>query len=288
MTEEKKTRRRRPSSLPSVISITLVLFLFGLLALLLFNAKKVSDQLRENIEIEVYFAEEVSEENALRVKLETDKLPYVKKVRFISKEEATKQFMAELGQDFMSTLGASPLPHSMVVNLKSSFTADATVKQIAETFERNPQVAEVNYPRNVLEQMNRNLRLIGSFLLVLSLVLLLVAVGLINGTIRLNMYARRFLIKSMQLVGATEWFIIRPYIGKFALIGVISGVLATGLLGLGLWYFFSIFPDFRVLFDLKQYILLLGILILAGVFIVAISTWFSTRRYLRMKIDQLY
>lgn len=212
----------------------------------------------------------------------------VKSVEFVDKQQAAEKMKTELGQDFIEALGANPLPHGSLIYLKSNFTNDAFVKKFAADLMLNPLVSDVRYPVNLLQEMNRNISVIGTILLALSFVFLIIAIGLINSTIRLTMFAKRFTIKSMLLVGATEWFIIKPFLAKFAMVGLISALIAGALLSGVLTLLIYWYPWLFELFDAKLYIFIFGVLILTGILIVEISAWFSTRKYLRIKLDLLY
>lgn len=285
---KKRRNRKQPSALPSIVSMALVMFLLSMLALVVFNADKLSNELRESMSFRVFFTENSDETLVLNTELKLEELDFYKSVEFISKEEASKQISEEYGHDFVKTLGYYPISHSLEIVLKSKYAEEDIVKGLVTDIEKMPGVLEVNYQEDFLKNLNKNLRVIGLILLGLSVVFSIVAAGLINSTIRLNLYARRFIIKSMQLVGATEWFIIKPLIGKFILYAVYAIILSVGLSGFALWISFNLFPDLSVFYNLSLFVVIFCLILAFGMAVVAMSTYFSTKKYLKINLDELY
>lgn len=287
-TQSQIKKRRRISYLPSIISISLVLFMMGIFGIILINGNKLSNHLLENFQLTVFFKEGATEADVMNVRRQIEVADYTKKAVFVSKEEAAKEFSAETGQDFVSFLGFNPLLPSVELFVKSKYANADMIKQIETEIRRNEAVQEVVYQQSIIEEIHKNINTIGTILSGVSLVFLLIAITLINNTIRLNLFARRFIIKSMQMVGATHWFIIKPFAVKSFLHGLYGGIIACILLGLMLYWAPFWVPDLQALYDNQQFAILFGVLIIAGIIISMISSMISTNRYLRVKIDDLY
>lgn len=287
--ESRITRRRlRSSYVTSIISISLVLFLLGLLGLLLLNAKKLSDYVKENIGISIILKEGVKEVDIRRLQKDLDAAPYVKSTEYISREEAAKKLQEELGEDFIDFLGYNPLLASIDVYLFADYANVDTIAEIETNIGRFPEVKEVFYHKSLVHLINENVRKISFFILTFSALLFIIALTLINNTIRLSVYSRRFLINTMQLVGATNGFIRRPFLMKSIMHGLYGALIAIGLL-IGVIYlaqkeFSEIvsFKDVEILGVLFIFVLFLGILI------TWISTFFAVNKFLRAQEDELY
>ncbi len=287
--ESRITRRRlRSSYVTSIISISLVLFLLGLLGLLLLNAKKLSDYVKENIGISIILKEGVKEVEIRRLQKDLDAAPYVKSTEYISKEEAAKKLQEELGEDFIDFLGYNPLLASIDVYLFAEYANLDTIAEIENNIVRFPEVKEVFYHKSLVHLINENVRKISLFILMFSALLFIIALTLINNTIRLSVYSRRFLINTMQLVGATNGFIRRPFLMKSIMHGIYGALIAIALL-VGVIYlaqreFSEIvsFKDVEILGVLFIFVLFLGILI------TWLSTFFAVNKFLRIQEDELY
>lgn len=287
-TEQPIKKRRKISYLPSIISISLVLFMLGLFGIILINGNKLSNHLLENFQLTIFLREDASEADIKGVQQQIEANEYTKKAVYVSKEQAAKSFSEETGQDFVTFLGFNPLLPSIELFVKSKYANAETIKQIELELRRNKAVQDVVYQSSIIEEIHKNIKTIGSTLMLISLVFLLIAVTLINNTIRLNLYARRFIIKSMQMVGATHWFIIKPFAIKSFLHGLYGGIISCILLsGLLYWTPFWI-PEIASLYDNSQFAILFVVVIIAGIIISMVSSMISTNRYLRMKIDDLY
>lgn len=280
--------RLRGSYLTLVISVSLVLFMLGLLGLVLINAKGLSDYLKESLSFSVIMSDNAKEADIRMLQKDLDARPYVKSTQYISKDDAAAKMKEDLGEDFISFLGDNPLPPSIDVYLYAGYTSPDSVTKIEKYVSEYPFVKEVYYPESLLFLINENVRKISLFLLILSSFLFLIAVTIINNTIRLAIYSKRFLIRTMQLVGATRSFIRKPFLVRSIYHGVLAALIAMLLL-MGL--LFLVEKELLMLYPYesnKLLILLGGFLIIAGIMINIISTYLSVNRYLVISEDKLY
>ena len=278
----------RSSYVTLVVSVSLVLFLLGILGLVLINARELSDYFRESLSFSIMLDDAAKEADIRMLQKDLDAKPYVKSTKYVSKEEAAAKMKEELGEDFISFLGDNPLPPTIDVYLVSDYTSSDNVAKIEKYIYLYPFVKDVLYPESLLILINENVRKISLFLLVISAFLFLIALTIINNTIRLSIYSKRFLIRTMQLVGATRSFIRRPFIMQSAFYGLLSALIAMTLL-MGMLYliekeFFKMFS-----FENMNLLILLGAgIIVVGIIINIISTWFSVNKYLSISEDKLY
>jgi cell division transport system permease protein len=280
--------RLRSSYLTLVASVSLVLFLLGVLGLVLINARELSDYLRESLSFYIILDDETKEPDIRMLQKDLDAKPYVKSTEFVSKDAAAAKMKEDLGEDFIEFLGDNPLPPSIDVYLYAGFTSPDSVARIEKYVREYPFVKEVYYQESLLFLINENVRKISLFLLVISSFLFLIALTIINNTIRLSIYSRRFLIRTMQLVGATQGFIRKPFIIQSAIHGLLAALVAMSLL-MGLLYLVE--KEFFMMFSFEStYLLILLALtiIITGILINIISTYFSVNRYLSISEDQLY
>jgi cell division transport system permease protein len=278
----------RSSYLTLVISVSLVLFLLGVLGMVLINARELSDYLRESLSFSIMLDDEAKEPDIRMLQKDLDAKPYVKSTEYVSKDAAAVKMKQELGEDFITFLGENPLPPTIDVYLYAGFTSPDSVAKIEKYVREYPFVKEVYVQESLLFLINENVRKISLFLLIMSTFLFLISLTIINNTIRLSIYSRRFLIRTMQLVGATRGFIRRPFIIQSAIQGLLSALIAMSLL-LGLLYLIE--KEFLLMFKFETtYLLLLlgGVIILFGILINIISTFFSVNRYLSISDDKLY
>jgi len=286
-TEYSKTRLRS-SYLTLVISVSLVLFLLGVLGLVLINARELSDYFRESLSFSVMLNDDSKEADIRMLQKDLDGKPYVKSTKYISKDEAAAKMKDDLGEDFISFLGDNPLPPSIDVYLYAGYTKPDSVAKIEKYVLEYPFVKEVYYQESLLFLINENIRKISLFLLVISSFLFLIALTIINNTIRLSIYSRRFLIRTMQLVGATRAFIRRPFLVQSAFHGLLAALIAMSLM-VGLLYMIE--KEFFLMFSFETtyLLILLGVfIIITGVLINIISTYFSVNKYLSISEDKLY
>lgn len=280
--------RLRSSFLSSIISNSLVLFMLGILMLLLFNAKKLSDYVKENIGFSVILHDDVREVDANFLRKTLDASPYVRVTEYISKEVAAKELQEELGEDFIGFLGYNPLSSSIEVRLKAGYANPDSIRKIEDELMAYRPVKEVFYQKSLVNLVNENVQKIGAILLLFSGLMLFVAIVLINNTIRLSVYSKRFLINTMKLVGATWGFIRKPFLIRGMLHGLYASILALGLLS-GVVYVIQ--NEFYEVINFQQVELIaaiFGLVIVAGVIINLVSTSMAVSKYLRLRADELY
>lgn len=286
---EKYQKRRLISSYFSVvISIGLVLFLLGLLGLLVLNTKKVADHFKEQIAMTVYLKDTAKEVEIEQLKKSLAMAEYTKSSTFISKEEAAEAHSKEIGEDFMEFLGYNPLQNSIDLYMKADYVSPEQIDEIAEDLTARNYVEEVVYDKPLIALLNDNIKKISFWVLVVSGIFTFIAVLLINSSIRLAVYSKRFIIKTMQMVGATKRFIRLPFILQSVKLGAIGALLALIGMGLVLYYLNKTFPELELLSDVSLLVaLFLGVLFM-GIFITWASTFFATSRFLNLKTDELY
>jgi len=289
MTDKKAgTGRLRASYITSIISIMLVLFMLGLLGLIILHGKKLSEYVRENISISVMLKDNADDEVVLGYMKRLERTSYVKKATFISREQAARELSNELGEDFVQFLGYNPLPASIDLQLRAGYANTDSIARIEKLLLKSNLVNEVVYQKSLIDQVNANIRKITLVIFSFSLILLMISVILINNTIKLSIYARRFLIRSMQLVGATETFIRLPFIKKSIVHGLIASIIAVLLLIGTLYVARQRMPEIATLQDVKQFSIFFAGIMVLGVLLSVFSTWFAVNKFLRMKIDNLY
>ncbi len=266
----------------------MVLFMMGLFGIIMINGNKLSNHLLENFQLTVFFREDATEADIQKVRTQIELSDYTKNAIYVDKETAAKEFAEETGQDFVSFLGFNPLLPSVELFVKSKYANAEQIRMIENEIKHNKAVQDIVYQQSIIEEIHKNIKTIGTIIVGISLIFLVIAVTLINNTIRLNLYARRFIIKSMQMVGATHWFIIKPFAIKSVFHGLYGAILAILLLcGLLYWVPFVV-PDIQALYDNSQFAILFVVIIIAGIIISMISSMISTNKYLRVKIDDLY
>ena len=287
--DERFARRRVTFSYISVvISIALVLLLLGLASLLPLLFNKISDEIKESIGFVIWIKDDVNETGIDHLRKKINAAPFVKASSFIDKETAAENLKNDLGEDFIELLGYNPLYASIDLNLKAEFVHPDSIPKIQEKLESNQEVLEVYYKESQVEMINKNL---GTILLILGgfvLITLVIAIALINNSIRLAIYSKRFLIRSMQLVGATQGFIRRPFVFRGLAHGIYGAIIAIGLL-IGIIYFFQrLVPEIMDILDLEILGIVFGIVLVLGMFISWICTTLAVRKYLRLDADRLY
>lgn len=281
-------RNVRTSSISTVIGISLVLFMLGTLGLILLNAQKVSEYVKENVQIQVYLYDTIPDSEALAFKAEVTGLNYVKDVKYTGKAEAAQKLQEDLGEDFLTFLGYNPLSPSIDIHLKAEFVTIANVEKAIRNLRSNPMVADVVYNKEQIQQINANAELIALIMLAFSGLLLLISIALINNTIRLAIYSKRFVIKTMQLVGATPSFIRRPFLITGTLQGLYAAFIAMALISGLVYVGRELLPDFFNIQDLILFAEVFGGVILMGIAIAWISTFMAVRKYIRLKSDEVF
>ncbi|MES2628570.1 MAG: ABC transporter permease [Bacteroidota bacterium] len=283
------TRRSvRSSSVSTVIGISLVLFMLGTLGLILLNAKKVSEYVRENIQFQVFLKDSVSDSEALMFKAELESKNFVRKVDFITKEQAAQHLQDDLGEDFISFLGYNPLQSSLDVFPKADFATPADMEKAARNLRNHPLVNEVQFSQDLISKISENTRIIAIVMLGFSALLLLISIALINNTIRLAIYSKRFLIKTMQLVGATPSFVRRPFLIRGTLQGLYAAFIAMALICALIYGISQQLPDVFRVQDTVLYAEVFGGVALMGIIIAWISTFMAVRKYVRLRSDEVY
>ena len=287
--ENKLIRRRLAGArLSSVISISLVLLLVGVASLLLINAKSVSDYFKENVQISVLMGQDVTEDQAMDYATTLDAMPFIKGTRFISKEEGTRDMKDMLGEDFLNVFETAPIPVSVDVTLKADYVSADSLEMVKKVISSSPLVDEVVYQQSLIDKLNTNLGKISLILGVFVLLLLFISFVLINNTVRLNVFSKRFTIHTMKLVGATKSFIRGPFLGQAVFQGLISALLATLIL-LGILFFVrKEFVQLFEVFSMDLLLVVIGIVILSGILICLVSTYFVVGKLVSLSNDELY
>ena len=287
--EERYYRRRiATSQFTTIISITLVLFLMGLLGLIILHARMLSDYVKENIGFSITIREEVKEAGILELKKNLDGQYFVKSSEYIPRARAAEKLKADLGEDFIGFLGYNPLLPSIDLRIKAPYANADTLRGIEKRLLANPEIKEVFYQKSLVDAINSNIEKISFILLGFSGILLFIAIVLINNTIRLAVYSRRFIIRSMQLVGATEGFIRRPLLLRSIFHGLISAFIALLMLMLLTYFALEEIPELVELQDPFMLIVLVAFIFILGAMLSWFSTWLAVRKYLRIRTDLLY
>ena len=286
--EKYHKRRLRSSYISVVISIALVLFLLGLLGLLVINTKKVANHLKEQTAITLFIKNNVKKEGILNLQKAIDKESFTKSSKFISKETAAEIYKKDNGEDFMNFLGYNPLQNSIDIFIKADFVTPEQMAKIENKYKNNQFVSEVSYDKPLIELLTKNVRRISFFILIFSALSTLIVVVLINGSLRLSVYSKRFTIKTMQMVGATKHFIRKPFILRSIKLGIFGALLALVALAGVVYYIHKNFPEINLINDKLQLISLFGGIFLIGILITWMSTFFATQRFLNLQTDELY
>jgi len=274
----------------SLMSITLVLFLLGVFALLMMHAQKLSNHLKENIGFEIVMNSNAKEANILKLQQELDAMPAVKSTEYITKDEAIRRLSDDLGEDFLQWLGneENPLLPSIDVRFNAAWANNDSIDRIQAQLLKNTNVKEIYYQKSLVELINQNIRRIGFGLIVASIILLLVAITLIRNTIRLSIYSKRFLVRSMQLVGATASYIRRPFIKSGISQGFFGALLADIFLTLLLYGIMQRLPELTLIQDYRIIICIFVGIIVLGILLGGLSTRIALRKYLHADVDRLY
>ncbi|MGB0776983.1 MAG: cell division protein FtsX [Flavobacteriaceae bacterium] len=286
--EKYQNRRLKSSYFSVVLSMTIVLFVIGALGTLLAKSSSIGNYFKEQMPVAIFIKDEVSQDKINRFVQSLQEEQFTNRVTFISKEDAAADFSAELGEDFLSFLGSNPLKNSVDLYLKADFVNIVSMDLIEKDLLSNAYVFEVTYDKPLVSLMNENLKKMSKYILIVCAFFTVVSVILINSSLRLSVYSKRFTIKTMQMVGATKSFIRRPFIWTNVKLGLIAALLASIGLGTVLYYLDQNFPDLGLIAD-KELLVFVG----AGVFLTAIlissfSTFIATTRFLNLRTEQLY
>jgi cell division transport system permease protein len=286
--EKYSLRKIRSSFFSTIISLSLVLFVLGLLGLVVLNAKRLANHVKENIGLSIILNDSIKEAEMMLLKKQLDIAPFVKKATFVTKEQAAESLKKDLGEDFVKFLGYNPLLSSFDIKLKAEFANNDSLTAIEKRLMLNTNIKEVYYQKSLVNVINENVKKIGFVLLGFCILLSVISIALINNTIRLYIYSKRFIIKTMQLVGATQSFISKPFIARSVWNGFYSALITIALL-MGLIYTAQkSFPELIELQDINMFIELFLMVMAAGIGITFISTYFAVKRFLKIQTDELY
>lgn len=286
--ESYQKRKLISSYFSVVLSIALVLFLLGVLGLLVLNAKKMADHFKEQISVSVFFKDSAKEVEINQLQKSLTAAEYTRSATYVSKEEAAKQYSEDIGENFEEFLGYNPLKNSIDINLKSDFVSPEQMEAIVAELSAKAYIDEVTYDKPLVDLLNDNIQKISLWVLIASGIFTFIAVLLINSSIRLSIYSKRFVIKTMQMVGATKSFIRRPFILTNIKLGIIGALVAIFALVGALYYANSTFPEMSVFDDFKVLGILFVSVFLLGILISFLSTYFAAQRFLNLRTDDLY
>ena len=282
------SRRLANSYLSSVISISLVLLLVGIASLLLVNARSVSDYFKENMQVSVLMKQDVSEEAAMDFQKKLDRMRFIRSSEFISRDRGEQEMAELLGDDFLSVFETSPIPVSIDVTLGADYVSSDSLEMVKDEISLSPLVDEVVYQRSLVDTLNANLSRISLVIGVFIALLLFISFVLINNTVRLNVYARRFTVHTMRLVGATKAFIRGPFLVQSVFQGLFSAFIAIIALLAILFVIRKEFLQLFSIFRLELLLVVMGIVLVSGVLICFVSTWFVVGKLVSLKKDELY
>ena len=281
-------RRLITSYFSVVVSVFLVLFMLGLLALFIVNSKKLSNDFKEGIAMSIYFKDEAKDTTLTKFGDSLKATVFAKSVEFVSKERAAKEHEKTLGENFTEFLGANPLQNSFDIHVKADYVVADSIVKIERKLRENKLIADINYDKQLVKMVDENVKKASKWILIISAFLTIIAVLLINSSLRLSIYANRFIIKTMQMVGATKSFIRKPFIWRSVKLGMIgAGIAVIALLGV-LSYVNSVFPNIGIFEDTTSISLILFGVFGTGILITLLSTYFATQRFLNLRTDDLY
>ncbi len=290
MTIEKKVKKYklRHIHFTSIISMALVLFLVGLLSLILFMARDISIHVKENINLSVILDDKINEQDLTQIKTYLESSAFTKSIEYISKEDALKDHIATLGEDPEAFLGYNPLMASYEIKLKAEYANTDSVQKIESKLGKFESISQVAYQKDMMSLINDNIKKISLVLIGLAIVLLLISLVLINNTVRVAIYSNRFIINTMKLVGATNWFIRKPYIYAGMLHGVFAAIISLIMLSGMLYYIQYEFGINKLIISPLTALFVCLIVIFLGVLLTAISSYFAVGRFLKMKTEQIH
>jgi cell division transport system permease protein len=281
-------KRGKPSYFMSILGVTLVLFLLGVIGWFIINANKLGDHFKENVEISANLRGDLNPKDSVALLTYVSSQPYIKQIRFIDKNKAKEIFLGDGNKTWEGILEANPLPNSIAFKVKKEYMNVDSLAVIENDLMKQTYVSDITYPKALVGELNNNIRKISIALLIAAVLLAIVVIVLIDNTIRLAMFSNRFLIKTMQMVGATRWFIAKPMNLKAILNGAISGAIAIAAVLLMIMIAERYIPEMKAVHDNRSLILLFFSLIILGICITVFSTHRSVLKYLKMKLDDLY
>ncbi len=286
--ESYQKRRLFTSYFSVVLSISLVLFLLGLLGLLVLNSKKVGDYFKEQIPIVVFLKDNAKEVEVTQLKQSLALAEYTKDATYVTKEEAAEEHSDVIGEDFMEYLGDNPLQNSIDVRVIAEYVTPEKIEEIVSEIKNKSFVDDVVYDKPLIEKLDSNVRKISFWMLVIAGIFLVIAILLINSSIRLSVYAKRFTIKTMQMVGATKRFIRKPFVWRSVRLGFIGAIVAMAGLAAVIYYADKSFPELQIIQDRVMLGGLFLFILLMGLVITWLSTFIATQRFLNLRTDDLY
>ncbi|UII20968.1 cell division protein FtsX [Fulvivirga ligni] len=295
--DNKSKKKKKLGSYPYtsvVFSITLALLVIGLFGLLILHTNRLSELIKDNIELQVYLDKDITDNQRIQIQKTLSSKDYASEkddevqISFVSKEEAAEDFIKETGEDFSDFLGENPLRDAYSLKISPEYQNSQKLDSIQQDIEAINGVFEVEYQKNVVDSINENITTISLLLVGFAVILLLVVIILINNTIKLALFSQRFLIRSMQLVGAKASFIQKPFLGRATMHGLISGIVASASLYALMQYAYSEFPQLENLYEPEKILILFATLLFAGAVIGFFSTLRAVKKYLRMSLDELY
>ena len=281
-------RRLQSSYISVIISIALVLFMLGVLGLVLLKSTKVANHFKEKVAMTLFLKDDVKKDKIEELRGFLIEQEYTKLIVYVTKEEAAKAYSKDIGEDFLNFLGENPLKNGIDVYLNANFVTPEKMIELENEFKKNVIIAEVSYDKPLIKILTKNIKRISFWLLVLSGFFGLVAIILINSAIRLSIYAKRFNIKTMQMVGATKSFIRRPFILSGIKLGVLGALIALIALSGVIYYIDKFIPELELIKDYISLAYLVGGILLTAFIITWLSTYFATQRFLNLQTDQLY
>lgn len=270
------------------ISTAMVLVLLGMVVFSVLSAQNLSAYVKENLTVTMVLSQDMSNPEAKALTNQLRKLPYINRVEYISKEQVLKEQTEAMGTDPSEFIGMNPFVGSMEVQLKAQYANTDSLKWIAKSLKKNQKVTDITYPQDLMDSVNNNLQRINMVLLVLAVLLTFVSFSLINNTVRLGMYARRFTIHTMKLVGASWGFIRGPFVRNAVGLGLLAAVIADGVLAGGVYALYMYEPDVLVVLTWEVLAITGGSVLLFGILITLFCSWLSVNRFLRMKAGDLY
>lgn len=276
------------SSASVVISLSLVLFVVGLLALILINTQRLSDYLKENVGFTIMLEDSANEIETIKLQKELEAANFTKKTTFITKEQATEELKKDLGEDFVAFLGYSPLLSSIDIKLNAAYANTDSLEKITTELTTNPIVFEAYYQKDLIDKLNSNVNRLSFFLLIFCILLFFIAFVLINNTIRLSVYAKRFSIRTMRLVGATDIFIQKPFLIKGMYQGIYSSIFAVFMLIGSIQLIQGDSKNMLNIDDLRIIGLIFIFIFLSGLVLSLFSTFFAVRKYINLNENKLY
>lgn len=290
---ERSTRKKILGGYPAVgvvISTTLALFVFGLFGNLLIYSEEFSKIVRENLNVKVYLKSSLTETQRKQLERTISSKPFAepeKPIVFVSKEQAEKDLVSQIGE-YKEILGENPLKDAFIVNIKADYQDTTSLKKIKAEVESMTGVLEATYEKHLFDSVNKNIKNISLYLLLLAVVFLITTFILVNNTLRLALFSQRFLIRSMQLVGAKQWFIQSPFLTRAFFYGMLSGAIASLLLWLSSDYVYKSIPEMTMLHNPNHFLILLACIVSIGSLVSVISSYIAIKRYLKMSLDDLY